>query len=107
MSTLAIDFDHTICDMDNVPTGQRMGPPLKGALDAIRQLDAQGHNIIIHSVRLNTPQGAKAVKLWLDYFKFPPLSMWEGVGKPNADCYLDDKAIRFTSWDDALARISG
>jgi len=28
--------------------------------------------------------------------------IWDGVGKPIADCYLDDLGVRFTSWDQAL-----
>lgn len=95
--TISIDFDHTICDMNNVPRGLRMGPPLPGALDAINRLIANGDKVIVHTVRGATLAGTKAVVDWLEYFKFPPMAVT--ATKPNADYYVDDKALRHVDWD--------
>ena len=102
--TIAIDFDRTICDTDNVTPPYKMGPPITGAVEALQRLHEAGHKIIIHSCR--SSDGPKAIKVmedWLEYFKVPYDSVWSDIGKPVADWYIDDKGYYFTGdWEAVL-----
>lgn len=80
-----------------------MGAPVEGAKEALDRLANVGHTIIIFTVMAVTENGKQAVKDWLDYYDI----MYHEVTaiKPNADVFLDDKAIRFINWEQALADI--
>lgn len=94
---VAVDFDGVIHNPGDVAPGYRMGRPVPGAQDGMRQLAAAGHTLIVHTVRGDT---GGHVSAWLRHFDIP----FHGVTnvKPDADVYLDDKAVRFTTWVDAL-----
>ena len=93
---LAIDFDDTIHDTNSVPTGKRMGLPLKGARDKMIGLSKK-HFLIIHTVRAAGPNATEAVIDWLKFFDIPFSSVTNI--KPNADYFIDNKNIAFTNWD--------
>ena len=93
---LAIDFDNVIHNPRDVVPPHKMGRPLTGAVDAMRRLRNDGHIIIIHSAR--PPERAKVIADWLAHFEIPYDSIWTSPGKPVADFYLDDKAVRFHNW---------
>lgn len=78
-----------------------MGPPIDGAKEALETLRSQDNEIIIFTVMATTEGGTKAVEDWLVYYEVP----FDEVTaiKPNADVFLDDKAIRFVDWQQALA----
>jgi phosphoglycolate phosphatase-like HAD superfamily hydrolase len=95
--TIAIDFDGTLCDMNNVPAGKKMGPPMAGAVEGVNRLIELGYKPTVYTVRATSVAAAKAVAQWLAYFKFPVMDVTNN--KPNCDLYLDDKAVRFTSWE--------
>lgn len=101
---LAIDFDGVLHDPNNVPPGQRMGQPMPGAVEALRALKAAGNKVVVFTVRGNTPRGIQAVKEWLQYFSVP----YDDVTalKPNADVYVDDKALHFDSWKQVMECLS-
>lgn len=96
--TIAVDFDGVIHDDKNIPKGRRMGPPMPGARDKIEQWLSEGIRVVIHTTRATGPKETRAVLEWLHYFEFPILSVTNI--KPDADMYLDDKAITFRSWDE-------
>lgn len=93
---IAVDFDGVIHD-EKPPPGHKMGKPLKGALEALKGMTDR-HEVIIFTVRAQSPAGAQSVADWMDYFGIPYGKIT--AIKPNADYYLDDKAVRFTSWDE-------
>lgn len=95
MATWAIDFDGVIHDRQNPATGRRMGPPIEGAKERLISLKRRRHKVIVHTTMALTPSGAKAVANWMEHFGIP---YDEIIGKPAADIYLDDKAVRFTDW---------
>lgn len=101
--TLSVDFDGVIHDWRNRSTGKRMGEPMNGAIDALDLIYEQGHKIIIYTVKASTPAGKEAVADWLDYFNIEYHDIT--ATKPNADYYLDDRAIRFIDWDSALTSL--
>jgi hypothetical protein len=92
---LAIDFDGVLHDQKNPVEGRKMGRPVEGAYAAMVQLKVQGHTLIVHSV-----WGGPAMAEWLRFYQIPYDEITST--KPKADFYIDDKAIKFTSWEDTL-----
>jgi predicted phosphatase len=97
---IAVDFDGVIHDFKNPVKGRRMGAPIEGTQDALKRLRGLGWKIIIFSVWGGEP---KAIKDFMDYYKLPYDSITNI--KPQADVYLDDKAVRFTNWKDVWSSI--
>lgn len=94
---LAIDYDGVIHDINNPVPGKRMGRPMPGAEDAMEDLKQAGHKLIIHSVRGDKP---KVIADWCDYYDVP----YDEITniKPQADLYIDDKALHFDSWTQVM-----
>jgi uncharacterized HAD superfamily protein len=100
--TIMIDLDGVICTEER--TFERpLAEPLAGAREALAQLRAAGHTVIIYTAR-NWPE-YRVTKKWLDDHGF----VYDGLhmGKPVADVWIDDRAIRFTNWTDVLGQIGG
>ena len=91
---LAIDFDGVIHDYKNPVEGKRMGLPIEGTKEALTQLFDEGNEIIVFSVWGNQED---VIGDWMEYYEIPYHSITNI--KPNADIYLDDRAIRFEGWD--------
>ena len=100
MKTVALDFDGVIHNYKEPKPGRKMGPPIPGTKDALELLKSAGYTIIIHSCNR-----AQAIKDFMSYYQLPYDSIWEGQGKPVADAYLDDKAIKFVHWDQVLSAL--
>jgi phosphoglycolate phosphatase-like HAD superfamily hydrolase len=94
---LALDFDGVIHDYRNPVEGRKMGPPMPGAKEALQRLEDLGHSVIIH-----TCKPPKVVAAWMDYFGIPYEQIWDLPGKPQADAYIDDLAIRFSDWGQVM-----
>ena len=95
---LAIDFDDVIHWRANPKPGRKMGPPMEGAQEALTELMLQGHTIIIHSC--NRPS---VIADWTAFYGIP-YSTITNI-KPIADWYIDDKALRFVSWEQTMRDI--
>ncbi len=92
---LAIDFDGVICKRTDIPTNINWTDgPNENALDAINHFLKIGHNVWVFT---SNPEPEK-VKKWLDKYGFPELEV-TNIKKP-AHAYIDDRAIRFTNWND-------
>jgi hypothetical protein len=74
---------------------------MDGTREALLGFKRDGHQLIIHSVR-----GDKGghVRDWMNYFKLPFDSITNI--KPNADLFIDDKALRFTNWNDMIDAVA-
>lgn len=81
MAVIAIDFDHTIIEGDKAITGAR---------EAINIFREKGHKIIIHSCN---NIGWIIKTLTNNDIRYDQI--WEGIGKPLADLYIDDKGFHF------------
>ena len=77
-----------------------MGPPMEGAKEALSFLRESGFFILIHSC--NNP---KVIRDWMAFYQIPYDDIWEEKGKPVADLYLDDRAVRFDTWSKVLEEI--
>ncbi|HEC64010.1 MAG TPA: hypothetical protein ENI23_01810 [bacterium] len=92
---IVIDIDGTICE--EKPTFERvLAKPLNGAISSIKTLKDQGHFIILYTARGWAEY--EMTYLWLTNrgIPFDVLLM----GKPIYDVWIDDRAIKFTSWKD-------
>lgn len=103
MLRVALDFDETIAKKW---PGRFPGPavfnapPIDGAFGFIQELLFEGHQVIIHSVRLNEPKALYAMRSWFLEHGLPEttverLMWWVQPGKPWADVYFDDRGYRF------------
>ena len=106
----AIDFDHTIHDNNNILPNFKLGQPMAGAKEALTKMRLAGHTILIHTCRAN--DGAKAVRVvedWMKYFQIPFDAVWQAHNgaKPVADYYIDDKGLRFTTWQEVMVQTDG
>jgi hydroxymethylpyrimidine pyrophosphatase-like HAD family hydrolase len=99
--TILVDMDGVICTEQR--TFERsLATPLPGAREALEELVAAGHTVVIYSAR--SWAELKMTKAWLDNHQIP----YHGIhlGKPVADCIIDDRSIRFNGWDNVLNQLS-
>jgi len=110
--TICVDFDGVIADYGQGWQGPgKFGAPLPGAADSLEALRAAGWKVIIHTTRKESP-GLRSYlqRHGIPYDEInqnsdqPPGS---NPGKPIADVYLDDRAVRFESWPQAMGAIAG
>lgn len=105
---IVLDLDGVICPVKKPDQSYADLKPLPGAVERMRELRAAGHYIIIMTARhMGTCEGnlgevmKKMGKLtfdWLDHYGIEYDELY--FGKPNSEVYIDDRAIRFSSWDD-------
>lgn len=108
---ICIDLDGVICQLRKPGDTYADPAPVAGAADKLRALRKAGHYIIIHSARhMKTCNGnvgqviARQGAVTLDWLSRHGIEFDEmHFGKPHADVYIDDNAVRFESWD----RIAG
>jgi phosphoglycolate phosphatase-like HAD superfamily hydrolase len=98
--TIMVDLDGTICTEER--TFERpLATLIPGAREALERLRAAGHTIIVYTGR-GWPE-YRVTKQWIDDHRIP----YDGIhmGKPIADVWIDDRALRFTNWADMLSAL--
>jgi hypothetical protein len=98
--TVMVDLDGVICTEER--TFERpLAKPIAGAREGLARLRAAGYVVIVYTARGWAEY--RVAKQWLDDngFEYDGLHM----GKPIADYWIDDRAVRFTDWDSALKQI--
>lgn len=101
MSIIAVDFDNVLYDYDGKWRGGELPlPPVPGAPEAMQSLAAAGHKLIVFSTRGWLRKHRERMAAWLDAHHIP----YDDIArtKPNADVYIDDKALRFGTWGETL-----
>ena len=103
---ICIDLDGTICDTRVEGQHYKYVQPKDGAVDFIKKLRADGHYIIIdtarhmatcdHNVGQVLAKQGKTLFDWLYMHEIPYDEIH--LGKPLADVYIDDKALKFENW---------
>lgn len=108
---ICIDLDGVISQLKQAGETYADVVPVPGAVEKLRALRAAGHTVIIHTARhMKTCQGnvgqvvARVGTLTLEWLARHGVEYDEiYFGKPWADVYIDDNALRFTSWDELTA----
>lgn len=98
--TIMVDLDGVLCS-EEAFFDRPLAEPIAGAREALQKLRAAGHTVVIYTAR---GWGEfRVTQRWLDDhgFEYDGLHM----GKPIADVWIDDRAIRFTDWDTVLGQL--
>lgn len=103
---IAIDLDGVICPVKRPEESYAKLEPMPGAVEKLRELRSAGCYIIITTARnmatceSNVGKVIKNVgKLTLDWLERHGVEYDEiYFGKPNAEVYIDDRALRFSDW---------
>lgn len=104
---ICIDLDGTICNHKKKGETYTDVLPKEGAKEFIKQLKRNGHQIVIYTARNMKTQEhnvGKVIKnigkVTLDWLEQHGIEYDEiFFGKPNADLIIDDRCLRFESWN--------
>jgi capsule biosynthesis phosphatase len=104
---ICIDLDGVICRLRQPGQEYADLEPVAGAVEKLRQLRAAGHYLILYTARhMKTCDGnvGKVVSrigaVTLNWLERHSIAYDEiHFGKPHADVYIDDNALRFRDWD--------
>lgn len=109
---LAIDFDGVIHDNNNgFADGRISGKPVKGTYEALSKLCQLYDLILLTSKALSDrplidgKTGTELVWEWLKNYKLDKFIKRVTAYKPRACYYIDDKAIKFLTWEDTLKAV--
>ena len=105
---IVIDLDGTICRIKSPEQSYAEVAPIPGAKERLREMRKKGHYIVIQSARnmatcdSNVGKVMKNIgKVTLEWLEKNGMEYDEiYFGKPNAELYIDDRAIRFTTWEE-------
>ncbi|RLC78271.1 MAG: hypothetical protein DRI61_10135 [Chloroflexi bacterium] len=109
LSTVAVDFDGVIHkNSKGFHDGTIYDEPVDGAVDAIKFL-SKSYRVVIFTCKANPSRplingktGHELIVEWLT--KYGIINFVSSITheKPGAFLYIDDKAIRFTDWNDMI-----
>ena len=107
---ICIDLDGVICSLKKEGQTYSDVLPVDGAVEKIRALRKNGHYIIIYTARhMKTCSGnaslvmARIGKITLEWLEKYNIEYDEIMfGKPWANIYIDDNAMRFSQWKDII-----
>lgn len=103
MLVIAVDFDGVLHDYKSV-NWPELGREILDAQPSMLRLARKKHELIIFSARAYDEESRNLIGQWLDEHRIPYHKITNI--KPGADYYLDDKAIRFESWTEALRQLN-
>ena len=95
--TLAVDFDGVIHEYSKGWNGGALGVIMPGARDALIQLSVK-YRIVVFTAR----HDLEAVRDWMHDQRLDHLIADVTNRKPVAVAYLDDRAVKFINWEQAL-----
>lgn len=99
--TIALDFDGVLHAYTGWNEG-KLGLPVEGAVKGYYRLLEEGYNLVVFTCR----DDLEAIRKWMhfhfDFEKYIGHFYEPAITniKPIAIAYIDDRAIRFTNWDD-------
>jgi hypothetical protein len=98
--TIMVDLDGVICT-EEMFHDRPLAEPMAGAREALQKLRAAGYVVVVYTAR--SWGEYRYTKQWLDShgFEYDGLHM----GKPVADVWIDDRAVRFDDWKSVLGQI--
>ncbi len=108
-STIAVDFDGVIHSFElGFHDGTIYGTPISGSAEALHKL-SEKYNIVIYTAKAKSDRplvdgktGTELVWEWLKKYDMADYVVDVTAEKPRCICYIDDKAIQFNNWNQAL-----
>jgi capsule biosynthesis phosphatase len=104
---ICLDIDGVIANFSSPEVSYSEVTPLSGAVESLLEMKSDGHYIILCTARhMRTTNGNVGLVVakqgltllnWLDKHGIVYDELF--FGKPWADLYIDDNALRFDSWD--------
>jgi hypothetical protein len=109
---VAVDLDGTILAY-GPPEYPELGEPLPGSVEGLAAMRQLGYRIVIYTCRLSglpVLDGLEAARIAKHLAErgvpFDEIAL-PGAGKPKAEWYVDDRAVRFEgNWDEVVAMIA-
>lgn len=98
--TIMVDLDGVICSEERV-FDRPLAEPIEGAREALQALREAGNTIVIYTARGWAEY--RVTKAWLDQHQMAYDAIH--MGKPIAHVWIDDRAIGFKNWSQALAQL--
>ena len=110
---IAIDFDGVIHSFEyGYHDGTIYGTPINGAKESLELLSKK-YKLVLFTAKAKPDRplvdgktGVELVKEWLVKYDLDKYFFEITSEKPRCLCYIDDKAIQFTSWDNTLKELS-
>lgn len=97
MAWIVVDLDGTLMSDDGMN-----GPlPVDGAPEAIQQLVGEGHRVTVQTSRFAPMPASEKDRLKqqieeeLQSYGFPPIEVWTGTTKPDADIFIGHNNITY------------
>lgn len=108
-NTIAIDFDGVIHSFElGFHDGTIYGTPIQGSIEAIKKISSK-YRIVIYTAKakkdrplVNGKTGTELVWEWLKKYDIDTYISDVTAEKPRCICYIDDKAIQFINWNQAI-----
>lgn len=107
-SVIAVDLDGTIARK----AWPGIGEPYPGAVEALRELHAEGNEILLFTYRISpyyfsgrerepmdVIEQTERTRAWLDRHGLTFVKLWTKPGKPNYHILIDDRAMWFPGRD--------
>ena len=104
---IAVDFDGVLHRYSKGwDDGSIYDPPMPGTKAGMEQLRKHGYTLLIFSARNRNPDREEEMRAWLKEHEIPfDRIATLADGKPFADVYLDDLAVRFEGWTNAIPAV--
>ena len=100
--TVAVDFDKVLFEHDGWDGHENYGSPISNARESLLELQQMGFKIMIWTTRCDEDIIRSALLKYnipFDYINQNPNQPPDvATCKPVADYYIDDRAVRFTTW---------
>ena len=111
---VAIDFDGVVHgNSKGFHDGTVYDPPIEGSSDAIKWFKSQGYDIVLFTAKVkpdrplvNGKTGEELIWEWLSKYEIDTYIKEITCEKPRAICYIDDRGIRFESWEQTLKQFN-
>ena len=97
---IIIDLDGTICTEEKT-FSRPLAKVNKDAVKVLKKLKRDKHTIIIYTAR--TWNEYEMTHQWLTKHNIPFDQLY--MGKPIGDYWIDDRAIKYTNWNNVIKKI--
>lgn len=98
---ISIDFDKVIHGYSHGwMDGTIYDVPIPGAIESIKLLQENNYEIVILTAKSNKPDRNKEIRKWLKKYGIKGIKITHT--KFPSIAYIDDRAIRFTNWEDII-----